>query len=226
MLLGVLAGIGFLSLGEFYEFVGLDKNILSVYLMLGMIVLGCGLAMMLCVMVADRMLEREAEREANDDEEPQEGIPLCYSCLTPAEPHQHFCMNCWTPLTSHAEIDPLGRILATGDMYWKLTRGPQKPIALIGALVLLAPVAIGLGFGMLAFVYGLLVHGLGYGAPPLLSLDMLVIALGGLLWVASQIIYAIVLVKVIRNYCRQKLLADTGGEVPDDSNGDHCSLDS
>ncbi|MDP6635671.1 MAG: hypothetical protein QGG42_12285 [Phycisphaerae bacterium] len=132
--LGVFSLAGLHSQREFGEFLGLNVIFLQINLLMGIFILASGLAIMLYAMVQDRVIERAARQDADtaDGNPPIEDIPLCYSCLTPAKPHQHFCMNCWTPLTSHAEIDPLGRIYAMGDMYWKLTRGPSKPIAMAG----------------------------------------------------------------------------------------------
>lgn len=60
------------------------------------------------------------------------GMPLCPSCLAPTEALQHFCAECGSPLTSHAEIDPIGRIYSMGDTFRKAAASPQRRIVLIG----------------------------------------------------------------------------------------------
>jgi len=69
----------------------------------------------------------DADREVNDPP-----APLCPSCLAPAKRLQHFCAECGAPLTSHAEIDPLGRIYSMGDTFRKAAASPRRRIVLIG----------------------------------------------------------------------------------------------
>lgn len=56
----------------------------------------------------------------------------CPNCLTANLSIAHFCRRCVTPLTSHAEIDPIGRIYSMGDTYRKACHQPYKLIILIG----------------------------------------------------------------------------------------------
>jgi len=229
---GAFALAGLHSHREYGGFLGLDLIFLQIDLLIGIFVLVAGLAMMLCFTVRDRVIERAARRDADTagGPPPLEDIPLCYSCLTPAKPHQHFCMKCWTPLTSHAEIDPLGRVYAMGDMYWKLTRGPSKPIAVVGFLLIFAPLLIVQVIGAVAFVVGAFSHRAYF---PLFrfvtTLDGVLMLLGGLLYLATMFVQGMVLVRVIQNYShpdwREKLRSECRPEkdaesIPDDS-GDH-----
>jgi hypothetical protein len=156
--LGVFALVGLYRQGKTGDFYGLDDLTLVLDFMVGLFMMSLGLAMMLCLFGLDRVIEKAARREAEtaDGNPPKEDIPLCPSCLAPAELHQHFCMKCWTPLTSHAEIDPLGQVYAVGDMYWKLTRGPSKPIAIFGLVVMVGLPLIGLLAVVIGFVVDVL----------------------------------------------------------------------
>ncbi len=200
--LGALAVTGLYSHGKYGEFLGLSNLFLHVTLLIGILSLALGLALMLCVMVLDRVIERAEERSADmaDGEQPAEDIPLCPSCLTPAELHQHFCMNCWTPLTSHAEIDPLGHIYAMGDMYWKLTRGPSKPIAMAGLWLIVGfPLVIHLLLiGTLAFTASY--DQLGVQLTELFTTSGgIAVFLVGPLYLAYLAVHGMILVKAIRN---------------------------
>lgn len=201
-----LAGIR--SHEETGEFLGLDITVLFVDFLIGILVFVAGLAIMLWFMVLDRLIEREARRKAiaANGPPPPEETPLCYSCLTPAKLNQHFCMNCWTPLTSHAEIDPLGSIYARGDMYWKLTHGPTRPMAMIGAFLLVGPLLIGLPFVIIGFASELLSDRSGLRQSGILGLDGIMMALSGLLVLASEIVYLSIFIKAIGNYCRHRKL--------------------
>jgi hypothetical protein len=65
--------------------------------------------------------------------------PVCPHCMTPNEPQNHFCVKCATPLTSHATIDPLGRIQAMGDTYRKAANKPANRVVLIGMWLIFGP---------------------------------------------------------------------------------------
>jgi len=205
LLLGTFALVGFYSYGKNGEFLGLDIDALVIDFGLGLFMLGSGLAMKLCLFAMDRVLEKNAEREAAaaDGNPLQEDIPLCPSCLTPAELNQHFCMKCWTPLTSHAEIDPLGQIYSMGDMYWKLTRGPSKPIAMVGLVLLVGPAVLTLLIGSVAFLVALFSGNLNRFIPGLFglggSIEGVIVLLTVLIFVAFQLPYALVFIKAIRN---------------------------
>ena len=204
--IGAFAATGLRSYEKTGEFLGLDVIVLQIDLLIGIFMLALGLAMILCVMAQERVIEKAARRDADiaEGQPPREDIPLCYTCLTPAKPHQHFCMNCWTPLTSHAEIDPLGQIYATGDMYWKLTRGSSGPIAMIGLFLLVVPLLIGLPFVIISIVSESVSDMSGSRLSELFSLDGIIMALAGLLVLATEIVYALIFIKAIRNYRRRR----------------------
>jgi len=67
------------------------------------------------------------------------GQPLCPNCLAPNDPHAYFCFQCSTPLTSHAEIDPIARIYATGDTWRKAKNRPTKLIIVLGMWLIFVP---------------------------------------------------------------------------------------
>jgi len=73
-----------------------------------------------------------ADETPGDEETDAPGTPLCPSCLAPTELLQHFCAECGSPLTSHAEIDPLGRIYSMGYTFGKAVDRPRRLIVLIG----------------------------------------------------------------------------------------------
>jgi hypothetical protein len=204
-LLGLLAFWAFVSPMVFNVYLGLNCNTMCLFLTLGMLTTGVGLAMGLCFMVRDRMIERAVEQKAVGNDESQKDIPLCYTCLTPAEPLQHFCTNCWTPLTSHAEIDPIGHIYAIGDMYWKLTRGPQKRISLIGGMLLLAPVSVMAMLMTIAFIAVVVWEGWRAGFYSLMYIEFLMLTVGGIVILLPVGLYFMIFVKMILNYRRQKL---------------------
>jgi hypothetical protein len=209
LLLGTFALVGLYSVTKLDGFLGLDIDVLLIDFVLGLFMTAFGLAMLLCLFAMDRVLARTAEREAAaaDGNPPQEDIPLCPSCLTPAELNQHFCMKCWTPLTSQAEIDPLGQIYAMGDMYWKLTRGPSKPIVMVGLVLLVGPVVLALVVGSVMFVIALFSGELNLFALGAVGLwgviEGIEMLLVGLVFVAFQLPYALVLIKAIRNRNRR-----------------------
>ena len=136
-----------------------------------------------------------------------EGRPLCPNCLAVNEPLAHFCRKCGTPMTAHAEIDPLGRIYAMGDTYWKATRRPSSPMVLIGMWLILGVPA----FMLLALLPVVLFEGYGISIGEVILwriLAMLVIlALIG--------VYAAVLVKATKNYVRRRNPKTNGAAEPD-----------
>ena len=73
-----------------------------------------------------------SDETPGDDEDDDPGTPLCPSCLAPTEPLQHFCAECGSPLTSHAEIDPIGRIYSMGYTFGKAVDSPRRLIVLVG----------------------------------------------------------------------------------------------
>ena len=63
-------------------------------------------------------------------------VVLCPHCLAHNEVARHFCRQCATPLTAHAEIDPLGRVYAMGDTYRKAIGNPKNTTFVVGICVL------------------------------------------------------------------------------------------
>jgi len=185
------------------QFVGLDENAVWIDLLIGMFLLVAGLAVMLCGMARDRVVEKREHQdaEAGDGPPPVTETPLCPSCLAPAAANQHFCMKCWTPLTSHAEIDPLGQVYATGDMYWKLTRGPSKPIAMIGFLLIFAPLIIVQLFWAVITIIGVLRQRGHFSLMNYFTtLDGAMMLLCGMFFLTILFVQCAVLVRVIKNY--------------------------
>ena len=125
-----------------------------------------------------------------------EGRPLCPDCLAVNEPLAHFCGKCGTPMTAHAEIDPLGRIYAMGDTWWKATRRPSSPIILVGMWLIFGVPALGL-LTLLPVVlftaYGITIGEVTLGG-----------ILGMLLILALIGVYAAVLIKTTKNYLRRR----------------------
>lgn len=66
-------------------------------------------------------------------------VILCPHCLAENEEHAHFCRECFTPLSAHAAIDPVGQIYAQGDTYRKAVANPSRPIILLGMWLIFAP---------------------------------------------------------------------------------------
>jgi hypothetical protein len=194
--LGVFALVGLYRQGKTGDFYGLDDLTLVVDFMVGLFMMSLGLAMMLCLFGLDRVIEKAArlETEIADGHLPKEDIPLCPSCLAPAELHQHFCMKCWTPLTTHAEIDPLGGVYAAGDMYWKLMRGPSKPIAIIGLVWTIVLPLIGVAVVAIDFAFDALFNTYHVGVP-----EICFAIVGGMVALISLLASGAVFSKAIKN---------------------------
>lgn len=64
---------------------------------------------------------------------------VCPNCMTGNDPRAHFCRQCGAPLTSHAAIDPLGRIYATGYVYRQAVSRPRPLIVFLGMWLIFAP---------------------------------------------------------------------------------------
>jgi len=136
-----------------------------------------------------------------------EGRPLCPNCLAVNEPLAHFCCKCGTPMTSHAEIDPLGRIYAMGDTWWKATRRPSSPIILVGMWLI---------FGVPVFMLLILL-------PSVLSeaygISIREVTLGGIFGMVVILaligVYAAVLIKATKNYFRRRAPKTNGAGSPD-----------
>lgn len=202
LLLGAFALVGLYSIAKFDEFFGLDAEALVIDFGLGLFILALGLATMIALMIQDRVIEKAADRQAAiaDGNPPQKDIPLCPSCLTPAELNQHFCIECCAPLTAHAEIDPLGQVYAIGDMYWKLTRGPSKPIAIIGLMVIAGPLPVFSLIGAIALLFALITGELNYLVRGSIDVQGIMwVLVIGLVLLAILSFYALLFAKVIRN---------------------------
>jgi hypothetical protein len=68
-----------------------------------------------------------------------DAVPLCPDCWTANDPANHFCEQCGAPLTSHASIDPLGRVYAAGHVYRKTVDRPPSRFAVVGMWILFLP---------------------------------------------------------------------------------------
>ena len=73
-----------------------------------------------------------ADETPGDDEADGPGTPLCPSCLAPTERLQDFCDECGSPVSSHAEIEPVGQMRSIGCMVSKAATGPPRRIVMIG----------------------------------------------------------------------------------------------
>jgi hypothetical protein len=120
------------------------------------------------------------------------GQPLCPNCLTPNDPHAHFCCQCSMPLTSHAEIDPISRIYAMGDSWRKANNRPTRLIIVLGMWLIFMP-SIFVG---IAFLYSVVI------GEPLEDRSLIFIRLPlTLVWVALS---GAILWKTTTNYLRAK----------------------
>ena len=63
---------------------------------------------------------------------PGERRAVCHHCMALNTPMDHFCRKCGTPLTAHAELDPMGSVYARGDTFRKATARPTRPATVIG----------------------------------------------------------------------------------------------
>ena len=127
---------------------------------------------------------------------------ICPHCFAANEERTAFCRQCGTPLTSYAEIDPLGQIRATGDTYLKAIHSPRKPIILLGMWLLFGPSALG---GLIVFIRFIVLTAtktedvrIGGG-----FFGGLFLACYGAGW---AVLGTIVLFKTTRNYRRSRLL--------------------
>ncbi len=129
---------------------------------------------------------RKSTPKIKTDHLPSEAIPVCPHCLTPNDPHAHFCVKCTTPLTSHSTIDPIKRIHSTGDTYRKALKNPANFWVLLGAWLLFGPQNL---FLILYFPNSIMEGN---------SLVVILFTLGLI------VIYSVILYKVTRNYFLQK----------------------
>jgi hypothetical protein len=84
---------------------------------------------------------------------------ICPNCMTPNEEFAHLCRTCFTPLSSHATIDPIYGISARADTFSKASNAPRKPIVLVGMWLLFGPIT----FFCMLFAFSMLQTG-NFGA--------------------------------------------------------------
>jgi hypothetical protein len=143
------------------------------------------------------MSDREPNHITKVDE--PESLPvICPSCLTPNPIGQDFCRKCATPLTSHAEIDPIGQIYAQGDVFRKAIDHPHNSTALIGIWIICGPTAIGLTCMTLWGCYQAFREPLGNFR------NASTVLLGLMFWGVGAILFNTMVFRVTRNYIRQK----------------------
>ena len=75
---------------------------------------------------------------STDDAEPR-----CPHCIGPLGPNDDFCKSCGGPVTSHASIDPLGQIYATGYAYRQAVSGRPRKIVVLGMWLIFGPQLLG-----------------------------------------------------------------------------------
>jgi len=144
-------------------------------------------------------------------------LPLCPNCLSENQPQAHFCVKCQSPLSSHAAIDPLGRIQATGDTYRKAIKHPNSPVVFVGMWLLF-------GWSIILFsLFGinLIMHIFGLGEEYFYSIDVYSSPSGpeekfGLVLqliriIAFQILFVAVLLKYTSSYIRKRRRIDPRG---------------
>ncbi len=75
---------------------------------------------------------------------------ICFSCLKPNTPGEHFCKHCRTPLSSYATTAPYERIFAMGDVLRKAIYSNRWswPVRVICYLVIVS-MLIGLLLGIM-----------------------------------------------------------------------------
>ena len=128
-----------------------------------------------------------------ESSEMQAGPVLCPHCLQGNMEAADFCVKCGTPLTAHAEIDPMGRIFAQGDTYRKAVAGSSKLIVVLGMWLIF-------GVGLLALAVAMpSLSGSGAMAG-VKEMVMLLIWCGML--AGTAIVSGAILFRTTRNYFR------------------------
>ena len=123
-----LAG-GFVHLTGSLKLSGCFGLVVYILVFTGLLILTAGLI---------SLLVKGGEEPLNDEEKLKRLLAeevICPYCLKENRVTSHFCVNCTTPLTSHAAIDPLGQIHATGDTYRKAKNHPTKFLVILGLWV-------------------------------------------------------------------------------------------
>ena len=139
-----------------------------------------------------------------------QGLPLCPNCLSENQPEAHFCVKCQSPLSSHAAIDPLGRIQATGDTYRKAIKYPSSLVVFVGMWLLFGGMIFFTAISQInlineicssddGFFYYNDVYGGHFRPWEIFSLVLQLIVI-----VASYIFYLAVLLKYTSSYIRKR----------------------
>ena len=138
---------------------------------------------------------------------------LCHNCLEPNFPREHFCVKCAAPLTSHAEIDPLGQVYALGDTYRKAAQKPTRPFVVWAMWLLLGPQIPYLLWALLVnvgeWIKPIPSYDDVYQISPLSRPPSFFATSGGVALILLLIfIYAAILYKVTKNYTQQKQVSE------------------
>ena len=134
------------------------------------------------------------------------GPVVCPHCLAGNAEGRDFCHRCVTPLTAHAEIDPMGQIYAQGDAFRKAVSGPPKKIVMVGMWLIFGPALM----TVIAFLYGTTSDLLREGRN---GIDVKTASAAALVFIAStagSLLYVLILFRLTRNYVRFKRIA--GGD--------------
>ena len=129
-----------------------------------------------------------------DDEDivEQRRTSVCPHCAGVNPSNATVCRHCMGPLTTISNSDPMGSIMARGDVFARATNKPTKPIVFWGVWLLFGPIfCICLGIA----VYGIrqFLSGEDSGA------------IGGLLCIAvPTALFGAILWKTTRNYFRYR----------------------
>ena len=65
---------------------------------------------------------------------------ICLGCARVVPPEVDFCPHCGAPLSPTSTTDPYKSVFAEGQMYWRLTHAPMKPIVMVGFGLLLVAI--------------------------------------------------------------------------------------
>jgi hypothetical protein len=126
----------------------------------------------------------------NENPETEKSI-LCLGCARVVPKDADFCPHCGAPLSSTSTTDPYKSVFAEGQMYWRLTHGPLKPIVIVGFAMLFA-------VNVTTMVY------IGWRELTYSPSGFTEKCLNALLLTASSALSVALAVAVIRNYRRQK----------------------
>lgn len=133
---------------------------------------------------------------SNHPESESDGPVVCPNCLAGNRVDEHFCHQCNTPLTSHAEIDPVGSIYAQGDTYRKAIANPVKPIVVIGMWLICGPTAL-ICVGALLWMPVVF-----FSDRPRRASDVLAAIAGFIVVGAGAYVFGTMLFRVTRNFFR------------------------